>query len=265
MNNNLPTVYIVTCVRNDEPLTQATATLTFHTLRIGFPNSPVVVIDNASTEKGYNNVKFLSEFAEVDMLVSWKERRTHAKIIDEVLNHNPDERIVLLDPDIIFWKSCEDWTFDTILAGRQIPVHLNEYTKCVEAGRLHTSFLWVDTYRSLFKKVFNEVYEGIHSEYSPVDLITPRVNFFEGKPYFWDTMAPAYHAIGGTSFNEEHLDCYDHLYAGSALDIAKETFKNNDSLTRVHELVLAGKLDKLKGIWRQQQNYLNKQANLITQ
>ncbi len=250
-----PHCIIITCSRSSDELTLATSTLTFDTIRKGFPNAQITVIDNNSCPEAFGVIRKKAEKCGVSLLSRLElKRKTHAEVIERTFKDYPNERLVLLDPDLIFWSSCEDWEFSQTLAGRFIPAHYNEYTKCMEVSRLHTSFLWINSVKQLYKDL-EKTFKGTNSQYSVVDLITPRVGFYANKPMFWDTLAGAYQAIGGEPFTEKHLEFFDHLICGTGLDIVKSIGTLADKgkfLEDTHRLVLTGNLTQLKGLWRQQ-------------
>jgi hypothetical protein len=240
-------VVIITCCRSKEML--PTATLTFKTVRTGYPNADIVVYDNGSEYECKEQIEILAHF----IGATWEShmiRMPHAYAIQRTIANRPG-KLVFLDGDLIFWDKCEDWEFDFPIAGRHIPTHVSEYTKCETISRLHTSHLWVDTVRTeaMLKDVGFE-----DREFAPADLWHPHVVYNKKQPTFYDVGANLYHAISGSSFQRDHLSCYDHIFSGSTFDHALVHLDNPQGLQYVHHLATTEPA-RLRGLWKDQQVY----------
>jgi hypothetical protein len=240
------TVVIITCLRKGANV--ETATLTFRTIRTGFPTAQIVVYDNGSEYELKQTVKSLA--ASVDAI--WDDHYTrmpHAYCMSRIAKERSN--VVFVDPDVIFWKCCEDWEFPTALAGRYIPTHRSEYTKSRTISRLHTSFLWADHDR-LLQELAAIGYED--REYAPAELWHPHMVYENCIPTFYDTAANLYHCVGGTAFESKHLDSYDHIFCGSSFDVAAQHLDHAKELMMVHHTALTNP-SALRGLWKDQDEY----------
>jgi hypothetical protein len=143
---------------------------------------------------------------------------------------------VIADPDIVYWKSCEDWEFDddTVLAGYYNPRMWNDFAKCISMPRIHTSMMvfpdTVKLYRAI-REAYPWAYKA-HGDYCPCDPFMGRVMFEAGKPVFWDCCASLYGMLQSLEvgllsqplayFGDKHKQCYDHLNSASFHDVMIE-------------------------------------------
>lgn len=252
-------VIITTCVRDHVLL--ETSLLTFKTVRKGFPNASILVIDNDSVNSARAIVRREAEAIGAGH-VQWQQRREHAEVFSRVIKPHFDPEymkdgkgsIVFLDSDLIFYENCEGWEFPTALAGRYIPAHTSHYTKSLTSSRLHTSFLWVTPPKLREEIAGYRAGDVMNLEYAPIDFFRPQIIFAnDGHPVFHDTCANLYHAVGGTEFSEAQLDAYTHIFCGSSSDIAKKYLPPEVAMgmSTLHHGALSNP-DFLKGIWRAQ-------------
>src|SRR5690349_7960271 len=117
-------------------------TLIFRTLRVGFPNAHIRVVDNASRPDVRPTIQRLAEDCGAEHVQLEQEVRHHAFLAD-TLQAQAAGTAIFLDPDLCFWEEVEHWNFDALMAGRLLPKYNCEYTGCVSHPRLHTSFLWI--------------------------------------------------------------------------------------------------------------------------
>lgn len=232
------------------------STLFFDTLRTGFPTARIWICDNKSLQEASRRIFNQCEikgftYSQV------KARRTHAQWIGQVINGHSGQ-LVILDGDTIFWENCEWFDFETILAGYYVPSIFNEYAQCMSVPRLHTSFLWIkDT--MLLRQAIEDVYpiknpQPIDIQYAPFDEFANRIQFIGGKPMFYDGCANLYQALGGSKFEESHLDCYDHLNCATFCDVMLTRMKNPDGLRELHDLAISNP-SALRGMWRGMNDY----------
>lgn len=198
---------------------EKSTTLVLDTIRVGFPTAEIV------QGKG----------------------PTHFDWIRENIRTG-EGKMVFIDGDMIFWENVEDWEFPTTLAGLHVPMMWNDFAKCISMPRLHTSFLWVKDAETLREEIeaayplsFME-----SGEYCPCDPVSPRIQFHNGHPIFWDTCANLYHMIGGTSFDEKQILSYEHLNSASFSKVMRERIGNPHGFDILHkELVYTP--EKLRG------------------
>src|SRR3990167_9277431 len=111
-------------------------TLIFKTIRIGFPTIPITVVDNNSL---VNVCSFIPSNIKIIRL---PKEFPHHEIIESIIKLQNAEEVIILDPDIIFWNSCELWEFEETIAGRFIPKFYDKnFSNCITLPRLHTSFI----------------------------------------------------------------------------------------------------------------------------
>lgn len=161
-----------------------------------------------------------------------------------------NEPLVFLDADTIFWKSVEDWKFDSLLAGYYVPAIWNDFAKAVSFERLHTSFLWAPRPADLVAAIKEKYPPGFDATraYSPVDPFGPRVQFVQGVPFFWDSTANLYNMVGGTPFGAAHLEAFDHLNSASFYDVMYERLANKAGFELLHKEFVKTP-EKLRHLW----------------
>lgn len=191
--------------------------LVFQTLRVGFPTAKVTVHLNGDCEARCPNIRAVAEKAGCSVGGEMPTITHHRWI--EVLVNQEKEPFYVLDTDVIFYESMERFVFETALAGWRIPEWRDEFTKAVTRARLHTSLLYIDP-----TKV--RLAAGTYQSRFPITDFNPQANLFypicfpfKGAGYFYDTCGLLYHAIGGTAFTPEQLDCYFHMFFGTIPDI----------------------------------------------
>ena len=211
-NSRTPKVYIVTWCRSAELLYGST--LTFETLRVGFPDAEVTVVENASHPDLRPPIHAAARAAGCEIL-QLEEQQHHWALI-EGLVLGETQPTVLLDPDIVMWEKASDWDFgDKLMIGRHLPEFADPYTDTLTLPRLHTSHLWFPDPVELKARI-----AAIQQRrFEAGSLFQPRM----APPgwWRWDTAAALYHALGeaAASFSEAQLDAYDHLFCGSHLDL----------------------------------------------
>lgn len=250
---------VVTLVTIHSPAVAKTGTLFLSTIRTGFPTAEIFVYDNASIEPYASDL--LCGHDELNLrCIRHFNRRHHARWIEQMVHDHCGE-LIIIDPDVIFWSSCEEWKWpQTIfpIGGFHIPDHWSEYANCLYASRLHTSFLWIKSTEVLRTEIAKKDLwpKCPIPDYFPQDLFMNQINYINGTPVFHDTCANLYHALGGWCFDETHLNCYDHLNCGSFLPWVENRFKQKEAFREVHRLAIEDP-QKLKGYWREIKNYYN--------
>src|SRR5262249_7784215 len=114
------------------------ASLTFKTLRDGFPNSRLQVVDGASIAEARDEMRRHSRALDADY-VQLEHAIELSQLMEQVLIDQKDGAAVFVDPDLCFWRAVDDWSFDGVAAGRLIPLHHCEFHDCITAPRLHSS------------------------------------------------------------------------------------------------------------------------------
>ena len=251
----LPQVYVLTWCQRIQLLYGTT--LVFKTLRHGFPNSPIHVVDAASIPSAREEIRQSVNSCQADF-VQLDRRMELSTFIENVVANQPSGPAVFVDPDICFWQSVEDWQFSGLAAGRLIPRYDCEFTECVTEPRLHTSLLWFPDVARLRAAMMQARQSRRFCE--PFrNLMVPMGN----RWHFFDTAAGLYGAFPEQmeAFQDRHLEAYDHLFSGSFSDSVAEKLKSEYGLV-FREMHRAVQQDHrtLKGSWRPQEQYFQSRA-----
>jgi hypothetical protein len=248
--------------------------LTIQTVRIGFPTARVFVLDNGSLIEAQSHIQQAAKQAEARVipltpffsppLPHWDVLR--GLIQDErflvSLQVTPRSPLVILDGDLLFWSSCEDWQFDGLLAGRLIPARgfpMPPPEQGLLLPRLHTSFLWIPNRQALRQRIVE--IQATHQTWAP---FTPWMVPHPSGVSLWyvgDTASNLYGAIQKdcSPFTVSHLDCYDHLFAGSTpaiiAQLSAHPFPGYEWFQRVHVAAQRGDWSSIRGVWREQEAY----------
>lgn len=225
-------VFIIQYCQNEDSVYGNT--LTTKTVRIGFPEAEIIVIDNGSKypiENEFPTIRF--------------PERKHSSIIRQLIM-TAYEPTVILDPDIIFWDRSDNFEFD-LISGRFIPKFVDEFSGCLTHSRLHTSFLMFD---EKLKGTIHRI-ESIRFE---SDLISPYMYRLNDKWYRFDTLSSLCQIIRINKFSDDQLDKYDHLFCGTHLNSINEKVQIPE-LNKIHDLVKSERYTELKGVWKEQQKF----------
>lgn len=224
--------------------------LVFKTLRTGFPTANVVVYLNGDVPESV-----ITLAKSVNCTCIPINQTIHHKWIENLVNSEL-EPFFILDTDVIFYKSFEQFSFDGPLAGWRVPEWNDDFSKAITHSRLHTSLLYIDPVK------VRSAIEAWKSSFPNTDF-TPKANLFyplctalNGKRYFNDTCSFLYHAIGGQAFSDRQLDCYSHFNFGTISDIVFFYLDQSQAsnLSEAREKILANP-ELGRGIWRQQLEY----------
>ncbi len=203
-------IYIITFCRNIKQLYGNI--LTLRTIRTGFPNSEIIVFDNDSIYEARvlisglakeNDCKY-TEFNNPNKLKHWA-------ILETIIN-SEGNNVIFLDPDLMFWESCEDWDFSNyLIAGRYLPKFYDEFSGCITYERIHTSFLWINNCNILLGEINKIKQKHIHFEAFMSYMFRSPDN---GKWYRFDTLGSLYSVIKDKiyCFSEKELNSYSHYF-----------------------------------------------------
>lgn len=253
-----PRVFVLTFCKNMDLL--GGTTLVFNTIRTGFPTADLVVVDNASLPEARIAIKGRAEAVGARFLQLENEVTHWNHIANVISSQGARGPLVLVDPDIIFWESIEDWDFgDALLAGRLLPAFRDEITGTVTQERLHTSLWWIPNAPALNSAAgqlverFNFWAATYGSEFDPfVPVVLP-----DGDGGFvrWDTGAAVYAALKEKChvFTEKELNAYDHVFGGTDLDrIAKRIPAERAEAWEARLRQAISDPTPLRGMWRDQ-------------
>ncbi len=252
-------IYILTFCRNKELLYGTT--LIFKTLRTGFPTANVRIVDNNSIHEVRSEIMDRADQSNCDY-EQLDRGVPHWYFIQKTIEkHNSDRELIFLDPDILFWKNCEKIEFQEVIGGRIIKRYFADFSNCITFPRLHTSFLWIKRVNRLKELISN--YQSKYFDFNP---FIPYMFVDQNNWYRFDSLASLYSVIheDSYSFTEHELSYYDHLFCGSHADLVANKM-DVDSKERFLQLHSYAKSDysKLKGIWREQELYFNRQHELL--
>lgn len=261
-------VKILLCVPNEKAY--GPATMVLDTIREGYPTAFVDVYWNP-TEGVPPVLAHLAHERALDKSCAFhyfNRRFDHAEWLrDRIVEHASDigdsEPLIFVDGDVMFHHSCEDWKFDTYLAGYGVPSMWNDFARCRSFARLHTSHLWLSHPRAMLEHVRELVPTAFSegSNHCPLDIFSPRIMVVDKEPFFWDSMSVAYQLLGGTPFGPEHLDCYDHLTSASAYDLVLPRLENKKGFEFLHTEGYKDAALLKREMWRSQNAYYAQKAN----
>lgn len=249
-----PLVVILTYCRKPENLYGSL--LTFKTLRTGFPDADVLVVDNVSHPSAIGPIQEAARSVSAEFLQLDKELIHHDFIRQTLAIEAPKNRpLVFADPDLLFWEKINIPEGDYDVAGRKLPAFQDPYSGTYTEWRLHTSLLLIPSPARLLHRI-NEI-ELLCFEMDTLrPIMFPEKNAlrrFDTFGVFCNMAAEYCHA-----FSERELDRYDHIFCGSDVkQVSAKLDKMGEMGTALFESHQKAKSDytQLKGIWRQQEQW----------
>jgi hypothetical protein len=147
-------VYSLLFCRQDKDL--PTSLLFFSSLKVGFPNYEIVLVDNANPPK-YKNI-FKKKAQELGLKVqNLSNEISHERFVSSLIYRKTDPFYVI-DPDTMYFESMEK-QFDSPFAGRYIPKFqwkIEWYYKTTYAlPKLHSCCMYIDP--NYYKKLLGDV------------------------------------------------------------------------------------------------------------
>jgi len=255
----IPVHILVTC-RKEELL--KAATMVFETLRVGFPTAPVKVLINCAPNKA--SLDAIVEATVKAQVQDCEISSAGDEVIHPVTIHHEwiqgllereTEPFFILDTDVCFWDNFEQWDFSkSFMAGKWIPAFEDDFTKCVTQTRLHPSLLYLNPQR-IKEEVAKYFVPFPDTPFNPrPNLIFPAwFPVVNSKPVFFDTMSLLYQAIGGSMFNTQQIQCYDHLNFATISDIVAPHYPNERF--REQHFAIFENPALLRGAWREQDQF----------
>jgi len=253
--NKPATVFILTYCRHMEFFYGTE--LVFKTLRVGFPNARITVVDNASIPEAASEVAALAKQNDCAFEHLGGRGVAHHEFIEDRLmaaasDSSVEGPLVFIDPDICFWECCEDFCFGGLLAGRLVRAFYCAALQTLMMPRIHTSFMWIPDARRLWGEI--EKIRSEHFDFQPFLSCSMKI---AGQWCRFDTGGSLYAAIPDkvSCFTEEHLNRYDHIYSGSHLDWLYPVMhpQVRELFSRIHASARDGDLAALRGIWKLQE------------
>lgn len=233
-------------------------TLCLKSFRVGWPTAEIEVTINGpgdilTSAEVMERLRYMAkdELAHnaKNALLTFSETRIHlADWIRQQTQHPYPGPLVIADPDIVYWKSCEDWEFpeSVLLAGYYNPRMWNDFAGCISVPRIHTSMMVFPDVQKLHWTI-EALYPQASApagEYCPCDPFAPAVRFENGLPTYWDCCANLYNMLACKDsrsiflhhFGEKEKACFDHLNSASFHDIMVERMgeKHREGFIRAH-------------------------------
>jgi hypothetical protein len=247
-------VFILATCRKRELLPYTV--LVFKTLRIGFPRARIQIHlngakDDNGMEEEVRNAAFSAGLDFYGCDFHSIQQTTHHEWIEKLIS-SQQEMFWVVDTDVIFYAQVENWSFREPLAGALIPEFHDPFTKAITRSRLHTSLMCIQPalVRAELQRYRDKHPATIYNP--PANLFHPLYLPFNGRTYFYDTLALAYHAIGGEPFDAQMKDSYFHFHFGSCSDVVLPSMPQE--MHRAREVVLADPRLGM-GMWRAQEEW----------
>ena len=216
--------------------------LFFESVRIGFPDAEIHVVDNDCAH--VYREQFESKTEKINGIFStFKREVLHSNFIESLVKEESED-FYIIDPDTVWFRRMPE-NYDAPIAGRLIPAFFDSYTGCNTFSRLHTSCLFLSPARirnqiaMLNKFAFN----GFHD-----DMIKQ-----DGSWFRYDTCGKLFHALREKAhiFNDQENSAFAHLFCGTHLSLIKQYYPQ---LAEIHKSVYAGERD-LQWLYREQDNF----------
>lgn len=230
--------------------------LVFDSIRTGFPNVRVTVIDNGSIPEARGPIAAAARACDAGF-VQVERPRYHSALLEEVL-HREQGSLVICDPDIVFWQSMEPIEIGGLIAGRLIPKFADPYSKTITMPRLHTSLLMIPSAPRLQQRISD--IRQTWWDFRPWLPYTVKMDDW----YRWDTGAALLSALDESEihvFGDKELNSYDHLFCGSHLDWVTQRFPEPfcSRFVQAHEAARTD-VGRLRGLWVDQQQFFESLA-----
>jgi hypothetical protein len=255
------TVNILVTCRSKERL--PAALLVFETLRTGFPTAGVTVFGNGLAPE-FERIIYNQAQRAAGTFIPLKQAMAHGEWIEQLLEWN-SSAFWICDTDVVFFDEVENWFgpwHDTEFAGRYEPGFNCDWTRATHVARLHPSLMFLNAPRLRVSTrawpheppFFNTVERNLFRW----QWVPARERALEGargdqtRLLFYDTCAGLYHALGGTAFNDAQNEAFEHLYAGTYLDLIRQHMP--PEFASAHAEVYKDPA-KAKGMWAAQQRW----------
>lgn len=235
-------------------------TLTFKTLRTGFPTANVRVSVMPSADSSlYGRISDAARASGADVRFVCSDLQ-HDQWI-ETLVATEIHPFWIVDTDVVFFGNMEQIPMpgDPHLVGRLEPTWDCQATHSVHIERLHTCCLYINP--SLMRERMRAKIMGHPTGPFHVELLGVRQLFVprNGVMTFYDTLAGVYQAIGGQPFSEQENERFEHLHCGTWLhEAARDIAKQSPHLEQVHRAVYSDP-SLAKGIWKLQRDWYERQ------
>lgn len=245
-------------------------TLFLETIRDGFPDAYIRLYLNEDLQPT-SRIAHYSTMYDLDLITDFGRLTYHEWIHDRIKENKwRNEPYVIVDPDTIWWKKFDPSGINQSLAGYHVPCHINSFSKCLYMSRLHTSLLYIRSGAELVDALDHGpqawdtriMDDPRISDYAPRSRIGPQTIYIYGKRIYYDTMSCPYHAIGGYTFTDTQLSCYDHINSASFYNVMVEKCLDPEDVFSYHNVHHLAEHDpvKLRGLHHSITKYYQKTA-----
>lgn len=233
-----------------------TASLTFKTVRTGFPTADIQVdIQNLS---GVDIGGFLKNAESVGAKINILDKEVvHGAWIKNKVESDKNP-FWICDTDVVFYGSMEKLKLEGYsMAGEYVPRFDCPISKCVTQARLHTSLMYLDPV-CIAEDLLEFKKKYCNLKFTPcADLFSASVEPLRREGFFYDTCAKLYHSIYGSyEFKKADLKRFVHLQCGTWLDQVSCVFPG---MKDVHRLALTNP-DMVRGIRDVYQKFYEERA-----
>jgi hypothetical protein len=249
------TVFIITQART--PFDAVPNNLALDSIRTGYPDARVVVVDASSCKPVRDSLEAESGWLDYDFVGT--DAGDYSEALRLILkgHERTAAPISIVAATMRFWERCDRWSIDGLIAGRRIPAHLNESGDAV-LSHLHYSHLIVPRPDKL-----NRAIRRFEVEAPDIDLFAPRTFFTGGR---WER-----HEVAGfltealeddaQSFSDEQLDAFDNLAYGYDIKEIPDKLSASDKRELIDRYWrVRADPTELQGAWRHEQAYYAKRA-----
>ncbi len=227
--------------------------LVFDSIRTGFPSSEIVLRSNRLSAEHQGRLEKPAK----DAGAQWEqsnEPTIHHEWIENLVKNETDP-FWICDSDVIFYESVEHWRFDTALAGYRMPEWQDEFAGAITRARLHPSLMWINP-RQVVSELEKATAGVAATRFTPLaNPFYPQVLPFNGRLYFYDTVAILYHTIGGSAFTDRQKEAYFHFHFGTISNLVLPKLAEAEAM-RAMRLALLARPSLGRGQWRTQEEYL---------
>ena len=230
------------------------AKLVFRTLRVGFPDNPVVVYGNGLEWFEDKEVEACAKAAGATYQ-HWARRTSHDAWLEALIMDRPDP-FWICDTDVVFFDQAgRDWEPHAAFAGEMEQEFFEEWTDTIHMERLHTCVMWIDPVA---------VRMAMRAWMSRIPLpwgATAQMNLVRqmfvpsgrGRTMFYDTCAGLWHAGIGAPFGAQRCEAWEHLHCATYADEASRAPGLRD-MQKIHQAIYA-EPQRARGLREKQAEY----------
>jgi hypothetical protein len=241
-----PIHILVTC-RKPELL--PAATLVFKTIRVGFPEAPVILDHNPVAKDCLDSIRIVADDIGATLRPRYIDHDEWIVSLIE-LNEGP---FWICDTDVVFWREFKHGTDGSAIAGVRTPSFYEPWMRTQYRERLHTCLMRVDPvvfrsqaarYRLMFPaEPFPARVDFIRQQWQP------ERNNGKVTHHFYDTLAMAWHAFGGQEFSPEQIGSFDHLNCATYADLIAPAL--DFDIQEAHAAIY-NNIENARGLWAKQ-------------